>query len=134
MSSLKVRTAFRDKVRTWLQAKHPDVPYHETVNTQQDPSDSAWVTLEFMPNYSEDISIGCNENAEYGQVDVFIFTKSGKGDQQALTMADTLINSMKGFSDNGVVVEAIEPPTEAFNGDARRWYSVYVSIDYVSYS
>lgn len=135
MSSLNVRNTIRTAVQDWITNNSPTTGFYDTINiATDDPTETYWVTVQFSSYYSERTAIGCDEKAEYGSADIFVFGRAGLGDTQVVTIADSLSDALDSFSQNGVTVENIDPPTEAFNGDAQHWYGVYVTLEYVSYS
>jgi len=134
MSSSAVRTLFRNELTNWLAANEPTVPFHETINTHADPKEDLWVTLDFVPEYSEELTIGCDDKGEYGSVDIYCYGRAGKGDAAVLTLAENIVAGLRNINTGGIMVEAVEPPQETFGTDVNRWFGIVIGLDYIAYT
>ena len=74
MSSLHVRTL----ARQWIVGV--GVPFHETINTNANPQDPIWVTLDFQSEYTE-VSTFCDDYIETGVIEM-VYRVEGTGDLQ----------------------------------------------------
>ena len=61
MSSVYVR----EKVREWAQLPSITVPYYDTINVEESPTEDIWFTAEFETEYSEKITF-CGQDGRRG--------------------------------------------------------------------
>jgi hypothetical protein len=128
MSSLYVRNWFRSHTASL------GVPYYETVNSEQNPTDPVWVTYEFNAEFAEVLSF-CGDGAEEGVVDVIVSSQPGTGDAAALSAVEAAAAYLVSQNDatGRLVILGKQPPDEYSDGSADRTYRVIVGIEYRFY-
>ena len=117
MSSLYVR----QKVREWAELSTVGVPYYDTINVEENPSDNIWFTAEFEPEYTEEGLI------------TFVFESSaGTGDEALLTAAENAVATILEQNDpsQDLVLEMAYAPDEYTGGTADTGYRVSISVEY----
>jgi len=130
MSSSYTRTT----VRGWAAAAATatGVKYYETINTEQNPSDAVWWTLEFVAEFSEKLSF-CNTWQEEGLVEVIVSGDPGTGDTAVIDAAERIRDELLKNTDpaNKLTLGGPNPPSEYSGGSGKlSWYEVVISIDY----
>ena len=126
MSSSRVRTL----ARQWIVGC--GTPFHETVNTNANPADPLWVTLDFQTEYTER-STFCDDYIEEGVIEMVFLANAGTGDGAAITAAEAASRWMMQQADptGAVVLRKAMPPEEFSAGDADpTWYRVVVGLEY----
>jgi hypothetical protein len=81
MSSRYVRTT----VRNWL--NQGNVPYYDTVNQEQDPTDDIWSTVDWGMQ-TRAMETYCRETVEDGAFTVIFFGRPGIGDDALLQASE----------------------------------------------
>ena len=129
MSASYVRTKFRE----WSEetAISTGIPFYDTVNKEQNPSDDVWFTSEF---YSFDFQGTFCEKGylENGEIEVVVFARPGIGDTQAMNALEQIIPALMYKIDptGRLILQSYLPVQEDGNGSAKMWYSVSVGIVY----
>ena len=128
MSSLYVRNWFRSHTASL------GVPYYETVNSEQNPTDPVWVTYEFNGEFSDVLSY-CGDAVEEGTVDVVVSAQPGTGDAAAIQAVENAATYLMQQQDatGRLVLFSSQPPDEYSDGSADRTYRVIVGINYRLY-
>ena len=128
MSSLYVRSIFRG----WVNDAAFITPYYDTVNRDADPgANDPWLTLDFNPEFSEEINF-CRDGVEEGVVDFVFSGQAGIGDDTLLTAAGADMAWLKTQADptGALVIRHIQPPDEYTAGNADRYYRVVFGVEY----
>lgn len=123
----------RELVRQWAQqaAVAQAVPFYDTINKSEDPSDSIWFTVEFNSLSHE--GHFCEKNYfEQGYIDVVFISEPGTGDLPAVQAAEKVVPMIMGFSDpnDRLSLESYEPIAEYSQGSADSSYRVGVQVNY----
>ena len=129
MSASYVRTTMRkwcDEVATAL-----SIPFYDTVNLEQMPSDNVWFTVSFVSEYHE--GTFCNkEYLENGFITVTAVARPGRGDLEAIQALEQVVPALDAKIDptGRLVLDSYEPIDEASNGSADKDYRVRVIMNY----
>lgn len=128
MSSRYVRTLFR----TWCQsvATATGVPFYDTINQHQSPSDDTWWTVEFVADGHEG-NFCDREYIERGFVDIIVRARPGIGDDTAFAAIEQIVPLLAANSDIHLVIESYDPPNDDTGGSAEEAYGVVVQANYV---
>jgi hypothetical protein len=116
--------------RGWL-ATVATVPFHDTVNRDQNPASVVWVTAEFFATSKEGM-IGCAGYIETGVIDLVFMGTSGIGDTEVLAAAEGTIAAFMAMEDaaHKLTLVDYEPVREVSGGDADRWYRLGIGVTY----
>ena len=76
----------RDLAKQWAQSL--TVPFYDTVNIEQEPTDPIWCTLEFEYSSSEEITF-CGLNVHLGTFSLVFFGSAGIGYESLFAAAET---------------------------------------------
>jgi len=127
MSSLYVR----QKVREWAELSGVGVPYYDTINVEENPSDNIWFTAEFEPEYTEKQTF-CGELSEEGLITFVFESSAGTGDEALLTAAENAVATILEQNDpsQDLVLEMAYAPDEYTGGTADTGYRVSISVEY----
>jgi hypothetical protein len=123
MSSLYVRNL----VRTWLAAT--PVPFYDTVNLEQNPTDPVWKTVDWgFPSRERDTF--CGQYQESGAIGIAYFGQPGKGDSDLLVQAEADITALMAQLDPtaALVLEDRGAPFDFRQGNV---YVVEFQVEYV---
>ena len=132
MSRLAVRQAVEAELQNILGAQLPPVPFYNTVNERQRPTDELWVTCEYYSDYAEAVCFAGKSRIEHGTVDVSVFSRPGGGYVPAIRLAEVIADHFYGMDlGNGIVIQDIVPPAEGSQGDAQPLYEVIASLEYM---
>lgn len=131
MASLYVRQL----VRTWMQDAAMTVPFYNTTNEEQSPSDDIWCTLEFNYADRETLTFCAGSVEEQGELEVVYLGQPGVGDVAMLTAAEADIKTLMAQRDpnNKLILTQSSAPEEFTQGDAQMEYGLAFSIDYSYY-
>lgn len=65
---------------------------------------------------------------------VFAFVRANTGEDRVLEIlehiAQSFIDDSGAWGKTGVVVEEVNPAEEAFEGDTRKWFVMYIGLSY----
>ena len=127
MSSLYVR----QKIREWSALPAVGVPFYDTINFEENPTDDIWFTVEFEPEYSEKTTY-CGDMSEEGLITFVFQTRPGVGDEALITAAESAVAEILAQDDpSGVLtLEMAYAPDEYTGGSADTGYRVSISVDY----
>ena len=126
----------RNLVRQWCgeAAASEGVPWHETINTRQNPSDPVWFTVEFVAE-SHEGNFCDRQYKEDGFISLVFIAKPGIGDGPALTAVEAVVPVMAAKVDpiGRLTLEGYDPVQEISGGGADSSYRMLVNMGY-SYS
>lgn len=127
MSSVYVR----EKVREWAQLPSITVPYYDTINVEEQPTEDIWFTAEFETEYSEKITF-CGQTAEEGLINFVFETNAGVGDEALITTAENTVATILEQNDptSDLTLELAYAPEEYTGGSADSGYRVSISVEY----
>ena len=127
MSSLYVR----QKVREWAELPSVGIPYYDTINVEENPSDDVWFTAEFEPEYTEKQNF-CGGLSEEGLINFVFETNAGIGDEALITAAESAVATILEQNDpsQDLVLEMAYAPDEYTGGTADTGYRVSISVEY----
>ena len=111
-------------------------PFYETINVEQNPTQSIWFTVSFQFEYQEKLSF-CENFAEYGMIELIFEASPGTGDDAVFQAAEAVTAELKKFSDSSgkLVLTNFNPPDEFSAGGANESaYRVAVDIEYVFFN
>ncbi len=128
MASSYVRNTFRN----WLNDASLAVPFYDTINQEQNPSDPIWCTVDFIP-YERDQITYCGDVAERGFAEVIYYGSPGVGDAALLAAVEADILIIDGLVDAKLTKDSMTAPNEYSNGDAEKDYILSVEIEYTYY-
>lgn len=141
MSHPEVRSQLRRRLSEWITdkvAQGETISFQETVNDQPSPAvTDTWITCGFYGNSNTSISASDGKfPMESGTCDVYVFTRAGTGDAKCADLAQDIADYFHNDSLNTnpnytVAIESVEPISEAFEGDERKWYGLLVSLNYL---
>jgi hypothetical protein len=128
MSHSVVRSVFR----TWAGEIDTDTgtPFYETVNTEQNPTDDVWWSIEFTAEFFSNQTFCQDGETEEGFVTVIVFAQPGTGDTAAITALEAIGKEFDGKTDPDVVIEGFEPLNEMTAGTADNYYRVGLVVNY----
>lgn len=124
----------RGLARTWASAAATatSIPFYETVNTDQNPSDPVWWTIEFSAEFSEKLSF-CDTWREEGIADIVVSGRPGVGDLAVIDASEKIRDNMLSNNDPArkFYLAGPNPPVEYSGGSGElSWYQVSISIEY----
>ncbi len=123
----------RDTVRSWLPASGSGspIPFYETVNVDQDPTDNSWYTIEFNPEVSDEITF-CRAKSETGVIDFVFNILPGQGDSQLLGDAQTIVDAFMLNKDPTykLTLTNQQAPEEFSGGSANKYYQIIIGVEY----
>ena len=124
----------RNLVRTWCgqTAAAVSVPFFDTVNQEQKPTDDRWFSVRFGADYHE--GNFCEAAfLENGFIEVMVFARAGTGDIQAVVALEAIVPDLMSKVDpsNRLKLESYEPIREASDGSAESHYRVSSAINYL---
>jgi len=130
MSRLAVRQQFETELVTFLATLPVPVPFYNTINEEQDPTDQVWVTVEYVEGFMEPHCYGDKARMIESTIEVDVFVRPGNGYQAAVEIADA-IESHFLYRDLGAGVEITDAVSagELTQGDGSpAWYGVNVAL------
>ena len=127
MSSLYVR----QKVREWAELSAVGLPYYDTINVEENPTDNIWFTAEFEPEYTEKQTF-CGELSEEGLINFVFESAAGVGDETLLAAAQSAVKKILEQNDpsQDLVLEMDYAPDEYTGGTADTGYRISISVEY----
>jgi hypothetical protein len=128
MSALYVRQT----VREWLGKAEIDVPFYDTINRDQTPTDDIWATASFDATFRERLTF-CNSSwQEEGDVNVVYTGLPGIGDAVVLAAAEKDMQTLMSIRDpnDKLRLTAVDPPREASAGSTNQGYQVSYLVEY----
>ena len=127
MSSVYVR----QKVREWAELPSVGIPYYDTINVEENPTDNIWFTAEFEPEFSEKITF-CGQTAEEGMITFVFQTSAGVGDEALIIAAENAVANILEQNDptSDLTLELAYAPDEYTGGSADSGYRVSISVEY----
>lgn len=123
----------RDKMRHWCleaSATH-SIPFYDTINTNVQPPEKLWFTVEFTSEYHE--GAFCKAGyIEEGFCRLVFMGKAGTGDQATVQAAELIVPEIDSKIDNTqrLVLTSYEPLNELTAGSADHSYRVGVVFNY----
>lgn len=125
------RKYVRDMAREWIQTAST-IPYYDTINSEEDPQDPFWSTLEFSHEYTDTTNY-CNSQEEHGVIDIVISGQPGTGDGDVLTYATEVAAKFMNNRDPSGKLTLLndQAPEEFSGGAAKKYYQVIVGIEYI---
>ena len=110
MSSVYVR----QKVREWAELPSVGIPYYDTINVEENPTDNIWFT------------------AEEGMITFVFQTSAGVGDEALIIAAENAVANILEQNDptSDLTLELAYAPDEYTGGSADSGYRVSISVEY----
>ena len=130
MSSKYVRDEFR---ASWA-TKVPGITLYETINDDPDHTDmpDLWATVEFVAFNEQPISLGSPScRRETGTIIVVLAYRSGQGDDELLTAAETIRTAYRHWAVTDLSVTQTDPPLSDAGFSDGMWYTMSIDISYV---
>ena len=124
-------SAVRTQVRTWAAEVETStgVPFYDTLNVVQSPTDNVWWTVSFTSEYHE--GNFCEPNyIERGFVEVIVIAQPGRGDADAITAIEQIVPALMGKDMNKVELVSYEPIDDVTGGSADASFRVRAIINY----
>lgn len=120
--------AVRQMVRTWLGTM--SVPFHDTINLEQNPSDPVWLSVEFDA-YGYDKDTYCEKFTERGQITLVWMGQSGVGDDALLQTAEADAAAFYANTDpTGKLVLTGRSASDSYIGSDTPYFEVAIYFDY----
>ena len=131
MSSLYVRK----QIETWLKDSAMAVPFYNTINEDQSPTDNIWCTADFDISSRELLTLCQDYIEESGEVEVVYFGQPGTGYEDLLTAAESDMQTLMSFRDasNKLILINRSAPMEFTRGDADQEYGIIFDVEYQYY-
>ncbi len=128
MSSRYVRVL----VEGWLKDVTMGVPYYLTINTEEDPQDDVWCTVDFSASFRDTITFCEGHTTEEGEVEIQYFGLPGKGYDTLIQAIETdMITLMAQRDPQGkMVLMRRSAPFETSGGSAKTMYGLSIYVDY----
>lgn len=128
MSSLYVRRLFEG----WLQDPALQVPFHSTINEEQNPQEDIWCTADFSSGYREVLTFCQGTVSEDGEIEVVYFSRPGTGDDVLLQLIEADAALIEAMNDPAgkLTINGRSAPVEFSLGSARKDYSLSVFYEY----
>jgi len=125
------RKYVRDTVRGWITSNPPAIPFYETINVDENPTDPTWLTVEFNAEYTDQQGF-CGHQEERGVIELVISGAPGVGDGVVISAADALAQQFMNNKDPSGKLTLLNDlaPEEFSGGDANKYYQVIVGIEY----
>ena len=132
MSSAVVRRT----IKGWLSDPSMSVPFYNTINEEQDPTDDYWCTVLFNNPYREVTTFCEGKWTEEGEAEVVYFGPPGINDDALATMLEAEIIKLMARRDptGKLILVRSSPPYEYSSGSAAQKYALSVYVDYTLYS
>lgn len=130
------RKAVKDQViaelNTFLAAQVPPIPFYDTINASNDPTDPIWVTAEFFTDFTDYMCISNRQKRiEYGTVDILVFGLAGNGYTAVSRLADSIEDHfLSGKLTNETSIIGTSGASEFTNGSADNYYALALSLNY----
>lgn len=114
-----------------LWAQSLTTPYYNTVNEEQNPNVTPWLTLEFE-TYTTEKDTYCNEWQEQGSIRLIWLGKAGNGFSSLFAIAESdVLNFSSNIDASGkLILETVNAPVE-FGGSDTPFFGVMCLVDYV---
>ena len=111
------------------------VPFYNTINEDQSPTDNIWCTADFDVSYREVMTMCQDYIEESGEVEVVYFGQPGVGYESLITAIENDMSTLMSFRDstNKLILLNRSAPIEFTRGDADQEYGIYISVDYQYY-
>ena len=121
-------------VRGWLGTL--STPYYDTINTQQEPTDSIWFTAEFDGYASDQIAFCKGTRQESGVITLIYLAQPGVGDDAVLLAAEADLSALMAKQDPAgrLVITDHSAPLDYSDGDADSTYRVAIEFEYSFFS
>ena len=132
MSSAYVRSL----VRTWLQDSAMVVPFYNTINEEQKPSDDNWCTVHFNNPYREVTTFCEGDWVEEGEAEIVYFGLPGVSDTNLIQLIEADMTTLMAKRDPNekLVLMNRSAPIEYSSGSAGLDYALAIYVDYTFYS
>lgn len=126
-------SAVRTQIRTWAAeiATSEAVPYYDTVNIMESPTEAVWWTIEFRTDFME--GTFCKAGyIEEGYIRIDVVAAPGTGDAAAIAAMEKIVPAFDAKLDptQRVVLTTYEPIQENSGGSADKSYRVSVVFNY----
>ena len=122
----------RETVRAWLSDSSMSVPFYNTVNTDQNPTEDIWVTADFDSIFRERSTFCAGSWVEEGDVTLVYTGLPGVGDGPLLAAAEAdviLLMAMRDPSER-LSLTSVSAANEYSGGSANQGYQVEFTVDY----
>lgn len=125
MSSLAVRQLAED----WVDAIGT-IPYYSTINSQAEPQDNLWVTLDFeVFGYTKQTY--CGDFLEDGEIRLIFLGRVGVGQDSIIQAAETFADLfMDSIDPAGKLVLLQRSPPADYSGRDDPWFVVEIAVEY----
>jgi len=122
----------RETVRAWMADASMSVPFYNTVNTDQNPSDEIWATAEFDSLFRERSTFCAGSWVEEGDITLVYTGLPGVGDGSLLAAAEADIKLLMAMRDPNerLFLTSVSAANEYSGGSANQGYQVEFTVDY----
>lgn len=132
MSRMAVRNALDAELTNFLGLQVPAVPFYDTVNQRQKPTDPLWVTNQYFVDLVTRDCYGGKNRTEEGTFEVYIFAKAGTGNTAAIQLAEAIEDHFMVFDFGpNLSIQNTFGIDEATQGDARPVYGIILTLEYL---
>jgi len=123
----------RNTIRGWA-ASTFTVPFYDTINMAERPTDPIWATVEFDTSADTKLTF-CDDLESSGLADFVFSGAPGMGDDAVLAAAEASIAELLKMTDptGALVLLYAHQPAEFSNGLADYTYRVFVAVEYRHY-
>lgn len=121
----------RNSVRVWCNevAAEVSVPFYDTINQEQNPSDAVWWTIDFL-GLEREGTYCADVFQESGYVTVIVIARPGIGDQAAVQAIEQIIDALSVKKNDQLTLNFVEPFFEDTFGSADQSYRVGALLPY----
>lgn len=118
-----------DLAKHW--AESLTLPFFDTINVEQNPADTMWVTLEFDYATSEELTF-CGNQLHIGTFTLVFFGVAGAGYETLLEAAETdgAVFYLNEDPTHKLVMTGIDPPEEFESSGHVPLFGVAISVNY----
>lgn len=122
----------RETVRAWLSDSSMNVPFYNTVNTDQNPTEDIWVTADFDSIFRERSTFCAGSWVEEGDVTLVFTGLPGVGDGPLLAAAEADVILLMAMRDPNerLSLTSVSAANEYSGGSANQGYQVEFTVDY----
>lgn len=108
------------------------VQFYDTINLEQNPSDTTWWTIEFIAEAYIGETYCAPGFIEMGAFRVIVMSKPGVGDEDAIYALENIVREFYNMEDptQRLALATFEPAAEASGGSADKFYRVSAFINY----
>lgn len=124
----------RRKIEQWCEeaAQAHGVPFYKTINSEENPPDPVWFTVEFVALFIEGMLCEAGYH-EDGAFRIVIMSQPGQGWEPAIDALEQIMPDilLKSDPSRRLVIDGYEPILEETGGSAEHTYIVSQTVNYI---